>query len=197
MRPREADVWLSHVYTVTLCRRCFVIELENQMLMRVNGTERCTVRVLTGNCRWEPIGNSLNQNAAVGIEAMVHTVGSSPADPVCGRAWGSLRVSGRAACMTMGLVLVDGVTSCMGEVRMEMLVLHLPAPALPWGCACHSSCRVAVPGCRTALRECSTFQSHLPSGRSGTVTACGTKPGQPTSVEASVLSGRSLCAICK
>ena len=49
MRPQEADVWLLHVYTVTLGRRCFVIELENQTIMRVNGTEGYTVRVLTGN----------------------------------------------------------------------------------------------------------------------------------------------------
>lgn len=39
MKPREADVRLLHVYTVTLCRQCFVIELRNQMIMKVNGTE--------------------------------------------------------------------------------------------------------------------------------------------------------------
>ena len=52
MRPQEADVWLLHVYTVTLCRRCFVTELENQMVMRACGTEGHTIRGLTGNYKW-------------------------------------------------------------------------------------------------------------------------------------------------
>lgn len=46
----------------TLCRRCFVIELENQMIMRVNGTEGYATRALTGHYQWRAIGNSLNQN---------------------------------------------------------------------------------------------------------------------------------------
>ena len=99
---------------------------------------------------------------------MVHTVGSSPADPTCRRAWVSLHVSGRAACVAAGFVHVGalgkGVTSCVGEARTEMLVLHLPAPALPWGCACRSSSHVAIPGRWIALCEYSAFQSHRPSG---------------------------------
>lgn len=99
---------------------------------------------------------------------MVHTVGSSLADPTCRRAWVSLHVSGRAACVAAGFVHVDalgkGVTSRVGEARTEMLVLHLPAPALPWGCACRSSSHVAIPGRWIALREYSAFQSHRPSG---------------------------------
>lgn len=106
----------------------------------------------------------MNQNAAVWLETMVHEVGSSLADPMHRGAWlhwaeppaWPRGLSARMRC--------DGVASRVGEVRMEMLGLHLPAPALLWGCACRSSCHVAIPGRRVALREYSTSQSHLPSG---------------------------------
>lgn len=101
MRPQEADIWLLRVYTVTLCRRCFVIDLENQMIMRVNGTEGYTVRALTGNYKWRT--NSLNQNAAVWVEAMVHMASSPPADTTHLRSWvsacvGQSRLRGRRVC---------------------------------------------------------------------------------------------------
>lgn len=95
-------------------------------------------------------------------------VGSSPSDPTHRRAWVSLHVLGRAACVAVGFVHADalreGVTSRLGEARMEMLARHFPAPALPWGCACRSSCHMAIPGRGIALHEYSAFQSHLPSG---------------------------------
>lgn len=52
MKPQEADVWLMHVYTVTLCRQCFVIELKNPVIMRVDGTEGYMIQVLAGTYKW-------------------------------------------------------------------------------------------------------------------------------------------------
>lgn len=111
----------------------------------------------------------MNQNAAVWLEMMVHTVGSCLPHPTRRRAGISLHVWGRAACVVgAGFVHVDaldeGVTGRISEARREMLTFHLPAPALPRGCACRSSSRVAIPGRGMALCEYSAFQSHLLSG---------------------------------